>query len=322
MTFILSLLVAPLTAEAQPSKVHRVDFLVGRSPIEPDPTLEAFRQGLRDLGYVEGQNLIIEYRGAEGSLERLRDLASELVQRKVDVMVTPGGAVVIRAAQHATRTIPIVMVGAGDPVAEGFVVSLARPGGNITGLSLLSEGLPGKRLEILKEAVPQSMRVAVLANPASATYASAMHNLTVAAGALGLHLRVVELHSPDELDTAFAAMTRAGADALLVAADPLLINPLLSGRIADLAAKSRLPAMYSRKFFVEAGGLMSYGPNNLDISRHAATYVDKILKGAKPADLPVEQPMKFELIINLKAAKALGMTMPPSLLLQADEVIQ
>src|SRR5437870_873265 len=179
----LVILTAPLIAEAQPpTKVHRVGLLVGRPPIEPDPTLEAFRQGLRDLGYVEGQNLIIEYRGAEGSLERPRDLAAELVQLKVDVIIA-GGPAAIRAAQHATRTIPIVMVGAGDPVAEGFVVSLAHPGGNITGLSLLSEGLPGKRLEILKEAVPQGTRIAVLANPASATYASAMHNQTVAAGA-------------------------------------------------------------------------------------------------------------------------------------------
>jgi ABC-type uncharacterized transport system substrate-binding protein len=323
ITFALAILVASLAAQAQqPTKVHRGGFLVGRHPMEPDPTLEAFRQGMRDLGYVEGQNLRIEYRGAEGSLERLRDLAAELVQHQVDVLVTPGGAVVIRAAQHATRTIPIVMVGAGDPVAEGFVVSLARPGGNITGLSLLSEGLPGKRLELLKEAVPQSTRIAVLVNPASPAYEAAMHNWTVAAGALGLHLHVVELHRPDELDTAFAAMTRAGADALLVAADSLLINPLLSGRIAALAAQSRLPAMYSWKFFVEAGGLMAYGPNNLDVSRHAATYVDKILKGAKPADLPVEQPTKFELVINLKTAQALGITMPPSLLLLADEVIR
>src|SRR2546421_407303 len=224
---VLAILVAPLIAEAQPpTKVHRVGFLVGRPPIEPDPTLEAFRHGLRDLGYVEGQKLLIECRGAEGSLERLRGLAAELVQLKVDVLVTPGGAVVIRAAQHATRTIPIVMVGAGDPVAEGFVVSLAHPGGNITGLSLLSEGLPGKRLEILKETVPQSTRVAVLANPTSPTYASAMHNLTGAAQALGLQLHTVEVRHADELDTAFAAMTRAGADALLVVAEPLLINPL------------------------------------------------------------------------------------------------
>jgi putative tryptophan/tyrosine transport system substrate-binding protein len=323
MTLALGLLVAPLAVDAQPpTKVHRVGFLLGRSLIEPDPTLEAFRKGLRDLGYIEGQNLVIEARYAEGSLERLRDLAAELVQRQVDVMVTPGGAVVIRAAQHATRTIPIVMVGAGDPVAEGFVVSLARPGGNITGLSLLNEGLPGKRLELLKEAVPQSMRVAVLANPASPTYASAMHTLTGAAQALGLQLHTVEVHHADELDTAFAAMTRAGADALLVIADPLLINPLLSGRIADLAAQSRLPAMYSWKFFVEAGGLISYGPNNLDVSRHAAIYVDKILKGAKPADLPVEQPTKFELIINLKAAKQIGLTIPPNVLARANKVIK
>jgi putative ABC transport system substrate-binding protein len=239
----------------------------------------------------------------------------------VDVIVAAGSPA-IRAAQHATRTIPIVMGGANDAVAEGFVTSLARPGGNITGLSLLGADLPGKRLEFLKETVPQSMRVAVLANPASPTYESAMHNLTVAAGALELQLHVVELRSPDELDTAFAAMTRAGADALLVAADPLLINSVLSGRVADLAAKSRLPAMYSWRVYVDDGGLMSYGPSFADVHRRAATYVDKILKGAKPADLPVEQPTKFELVINLKAAKALGLTIPPMVLFQADEVIR
>jgi putative ABC transport system substrate-binding protein len=239
----------------------------------------------------------------------------------VDVMVTPGGAVVIRAAQHATRTIPIVMVGAGDPVAEGFVVSLARPGGNITGLSLLSEGLPGKRLELLKEAVPQSTRIAVLVNPASPTYEAAMHNWTVAAGALGLHLHVVALHRPDELDTAFAAMTREGADALFVLADVALMDPL-HGRIAALAAQSRLPAMYGWRAYVEAGGLMAYGPSLPDVWRRAAIYVDKLLKGAKPAELPVEQPTKFELVLNLKTAQALGITLPPALLVLADEVIQ
>jgi putative ABC transport system substrate-binding protein len=303
--------------------VYRIGrFTSGLPPTAgPNPSEDAFRQHLRDLGYVEGHNLVIESRYAEGRLERLPDLVAELVQLKVEVIVA-GGSPAIHAAQHATRTIPIVMAASGDPVGEGFVASLARPGGNITGLSWLWTELPGKRLEILKETVPQSARVAVLANPVAATYASDMHNLTVAARALGLHLHVVELRHPEEVDSAFAAMTREGADALIVVADALLLSPSLRGRIADLAATSRLPAMYSWKFFVEAGGLMSYGPSLPDMWRRAATYVDKILKGAKPADLPVEQPMKFELIINLKAAKALGMTMPPSLLLLADEVIQ
>src|SRR5438093_3740128 len=213
------------------------------------------------------------------------------------------------------------MAGNPAPVAQGFVTSLARPGGNTTGLSLLSAELPGKRLEILKETVPQSMRVAVLANPAAVSYKLYLNNLTVAAQALGLHLHVAELRSPDELDSAFAAITRAGADALIVIADPALMA-LLHGRIADLAATRRLPAMYDWRMYVEAGGLMSYGPSLSDVYRRAATYVDKLLKGAKPADLPVEQPTKFELVINLKAAQALGLTIPPTLLFQADEVMR
>jgi putative tryptophan/tyrosine transport system substrate-binding protein len=227
----------------------------------------------------------------------------------------------IRAAQHATRTIPIVMTGNYDPVGQGFVASLAHPDGNITGLSFQGTELPGKRLEILKETVPQSRRIAVLANPASPGYAPLLHNLTVAAEALQLSLHVVEVHRAEALDDAFAAMTRAGADALVVFAEPQVITPQ-RGRIAALAATSRLPAMYDNKTYVEAGGLMSYGAHLPDIYRRAVTYVDKILKGAKPADLPVEQPTKFELVINLKTAQALGITMPPSLLLLADEVIQ
>jgi len=322
VTLTLSILAAPLVTDAQPAtKVHRIGWLSSVSPLlEFDPRLDAFRQGLRDLGYVEGQNLVIEYRYAEGREERLSDLAAELVRLKVDVIVAVA-AVATRAAQRATRTLPIVMKGTDDPVAQGFVASLAQPGGNTTGLSYLSAELPGKRLEFLKETVPQSTRIAVLANPADISYATWMNNLTVAARALGLQLHVLELHSADELDNAFAAMTQAGADALLVVEDPVL-TARLRGRIADLAATYRLPAMYDWKMSVEAGGLMSYGPSVLDTRRRAATYVDKILKGAKPADLPVEQPTKFELIINLKAAKALGMTMPPSLLLLADEVIQ
>ncbi len=320
VTLTLSLLVAPLTAEAQQAtNVHRIGRLSPGSPTEPNPNLEAFRQGLRELGYVEGQNLIIESRYAEGSEERLPDLAAELVRLKVEVIVA-GGSSTIRAAQHATRTIPIVMAVSYDPVGRGLVASLARPGGNTTGVSSLGTELPGKRLELLKETVPQSARVAVLANPAAGGYESVMHNLTGAAQALGLQLRVVELRSAEELDTAFATMTREGVDALIVVSDPALMDGL-RGRTVDLAATHRLPAMYGWRELVVAGGLMSYGPSLPDMFQRAASYVDRILKGAKPADLPVAQPTKFELVINLKTAKALGLTVPPSLLFQANEVI-
>ena len=318
----LSMLVAPLTAEAQQAtKVHRIGRLYPGSPTEPNPNLEAFRQGLRDLGYVEGQNLVIEYRYAEDRDDRLADLAAELVRLKVDVIVTVAASAT-RAVQHATRTIPIVMAGGSDPVGDGLVASLARPGGNTTGTSNLTVELPGKRLELLKETVPQSARIAVLADPDAPTYESTMNNLTVAARALGLQLHVVELRRADELDTAFAAMTQERADALLVIGDAQLLNRQRARVVADLAAQHRLPAMYGWREYVDAGLLMSYGPSQLDMQRRTAVYVDKILKGAKPADLPVEQPTKFELIINLKAAKALGLTIPPSLLLQADEVIK
>jgi putative ABC transport system substrate-binding protein len=317
----LNLLVAPRTAEAQQAtNVHRIGRLSAGSPTEPNAHLEAFRQGLRELGYVEGQNLIIESRYAEGSEERLPDLAAELVRLKVEVIVA-GGSSTIRAAQHATRTIPIVMAGSYDPVGRGLVASLARPGGNTTGLSFLGDELPGKRLELLKEAVPQSARVAVLANPAAGGYESVLHNLTGAAQALGLHLRVVELRSAEELDTAFATMTREGVDALIVVSDRALMDGL-GGRTVDLAATHRLPAMYDWRELVVAGGLMSYGPSLPDMFQRAATYVDRILKGAKPADLPVEQPTKFTLVINLKTAQAIGLTIPPTLLFQADEVIR
>jgi putative ABC transport system substrate-binding protein len=315
------MLVLPFLAVAQPvEQVRRIGMLRSGSSQEPDRSVEAFRQGLRDLGWVEGQNLVIASRWAEGKDERLPDLAAELVRLQVEVIVA-GGPPAIRAAQHATRTIPIVMTGTADPVGEGFVVSLAQPGGNITGVSLLMVELPGKRLELLKELGPQRTRVAVLANPAFAVNTLYLRNLTVAAHALGLHLHVVEVRRADELDAAFTAITRAGADALMVLSDPALMDSLL-GRVAALAATHRLPAMYNWKMYVEAGGLMFYGPSLPERHRHAATYVDKILKGAKPADLPVEQPTKFELIINLKTAKALGITVPPSLLLLADEVIQ
>jgi putative tryptophan/tyrosine transport system substrate-binding protein len=321
----LGLLVAPLAAEAQQAgPVHRIGLLhpfVPPPPSESDARAEAFRQELHALGYVEGQNLVMEIRYAEGSEERLRDLAAELVRLQVDVMVAMGPAA-SRAAQHATRTIPIVMAAASDPVGRGFVASLAHPGGNITGLSFLGEELPGKRLELLKETVPQSTRIAVLGKPGNPSYASAMNNLTMAARALGLQLHVVEVRSADELGTAFAAMTRAGADAVIVVEDALLLNSQRGRVVADLAATHRLPVMYSWRDWVVAGCLMSYGPNGLDTLRRAAAYVDKILKGAKPADLPVEQPMKFELVINLKTAQTLDLTIPPSIVLQADEVIR
>jgi putative ABC transport system substrate-binding protein len=318
----LSLFAAPLVTHAQPvTKVYQIGRLSAGRPLpESHAYEEAFRQELRELGYVEGQNLVLEYRYAEGSAERLPDLAAELVQRKVDVLVV-GGVPAIRAAQQATRTIPIIMAGVTDPVGQGLVTSLARPGGNITGVSLLNEELPGKRLELLKETVPQRTRIAVLVNPALPAYASRMHNLTVAARALGLHLHVVEVRRADELEGAFAAMSCARVDALIVIAEPALMDGL-RGQIADLATTSRLPAMYDWKMYMEAGGLISYGPSLPAVYRRAATYVDKILKGTKPADLPVEQPMKFELVLNLKTAQALGLTIPPVVLLQADEVIQ
>jgi putative tryptophan/tyrosine transport system substrate-binding protein len=316
----LSLFIALLASNAQPAaKVARIGYL---SPARGagSPFASTFQQGLHELGYVEGQNLVIEYRDAEGRDERLADLAAELVRLQVDVLVA-AGAIATRAAQYATQTIPIVMAGTADPVAQGFVASLAHPGGNTTGLSLLSAELPGKRLELLKEIVPQHARVAILANPTAASYTPYLHNLTAAARALSLHLHVVELRRPDELDAAFAAIHGAGVDALLVVADPTLMDSLL-GRVTDLAAKHRLPAMYAWKMYVDAGGLMSYGPSLHDIYQRAAIYVDKILKGAKPADLPVEQPTKFELVINLKTAEALGLAIPPTLLLQADEVVR
>jgi putative ABC transport system substrate-binding protein len=318
IAFILTLLTALRTAEAQqPTKVYRVGWL---NPGAPSITVDLVRQGLRERGYSEGQNLSIDYRSAEGSDERLADFAMEFVRLQVDVIVA-GGIPAVRAAQHATHTIPIVMLGITDPVAQGFVVSLARPGGNITGMADLGEELPGKRLELLKETVPQSARIAVLANPAAPGHVSRIHRLRVAAQALGLHLHVAEVRQADELDPAFAAMIHAGADALLVLSDSQLLSKLYQRTVA-LAATHRLPAMYDWRYYVDAGGLMYYGRSVPANARRIAVYVDKILKGAKPADLPVEQPTTFELVINLKAAKALGMTMPPSLLLLADEVIQ
>jgi len=312
------LCVAPLAPEAQqPTHVHRIGYLLGTTR-EQEPYVEGFLEGMRALGYVEGQNLVMEYRYAEGQYERFPDLAAELVRLKVDVLMV-GSTPAALAAKHATTTIPIVVTG-GDPVGSGLVASLARPGGNITGLSVMGPELIGKQLEFLKDVLPSVSRVAILWNPANPVHALAVPEADVAAQALGVQLHLVEARGPDAFDSAFAAMTSAHAGALLVLGDPMFFAH--RSRLAELAATSRLPTIHNVRAFVEAGGLLSYGASIPDQWRRAATYVDKILKGAKPADLPVEQPTKFELIINLKTAKALGLTMPPTLLFQADEVIR
>jgi len=321
-----SVLLAPLAADAQQAagKVYRIGFLSvlgAPTPSTPAGVLEAFRQGLRELGWVEGQNIVIDYRFAEGRFDRLPDLAAELVRLKVDIIVavaTQG----VAAAKNATETIPIVMIsGSADPVGLGFIASLARPGGNVTGLSYsVGPEILGKGLELLKEIVPKVRRVAILSNPASPVQPLFIREVKVAARSLGVQLQLLEARGPNEFDGAFAAMAKERVGALLVVADGLFI--LHRARLADLAARSRLPAIYGYREHVEAGGLMSYGSSLRDLWRRAATYVDKILKGAKPADLPVEQPTKFELVVNLKTAKALGLTIPQSVLVRADEVIQ
>jgi putative ABC transport system substrate-binding protein len=315
-------LAAPLAAEAQQAaKVARIGYLVTNLAVNPH-LHEAFRQGLRDLGYVEGRNLVIEYRDAEGKPERLPALAAGLVALKIDVIVTPSTAQALPAKQ-ATSTIPIVFAAASDAVADGLVTSLARPSGNVTGLSLLAPELVGKRLEQLKQAVPGVSRVAFLWQPGGAgegTEKDMLKRAEVAARALGVRPQFVEARGPADFDRAFAEMTRARAGGLTVLVGAMFI--IAQRRLVDLAAKNRLPAMYGLREYVDAGGFMSYGPNVPDLFRRAATYVDKILKGAKPGDLPVEQPSKFELVINLKTAKALGLTIPPSLLQRADQVIE
>ncbi len=317
------LLAAPLAAEAQQAaKVARIGYL--STNLAANPHLhEAFLQGLRDLGYVEGRNVVIEYRDAEGKPERLPALAAELVALKVDVIVVAEAHHAALAAKQATRTIPIVFAAAADPVESGLVTSLARPGGNVTGLSIVAPELVGKCLELLKQAVPGVSRVAVLWEPGAVgerTEKDMLKEADVAARALGVRLQFVEVRGPADFDRAFSDMTRARAGALTVLPSNMFVNE--RRRLVDLAAKNRLPAVYPWRESVDAGGLMAYGPNLADLFRRAATYVDKILKGAKPADLPVEQPTKFELVINLKTAKALGLTIPPSLLQRADEVIQ
>ena len=313
------LLAAPLAPGAQPTgKIYRIGFLSPSTSADPS-ILDAFREGLREFGYVEGRNIAIASRWAEGKYDRLPGLAAQLVGLKVDIIVATA-VPAIRAAKEATRTIPIIMAVVVDPMATGLVASLARPGGNITGLSSMAPEVTGKQLEMLKEVVPKASLVAVLWNPANAGNAPQVRQAQAAARALGVRLQPLEARGPSEIDSAFATMTSEQAGAVIVLVDAMLLDHRT--QIADLAARRRLPAVYGLSDHAEAGGLMAYGPNRLDIVRRAASYVDKILKGAKPGDLPVEQPTKFALVINLKTAKALGLTIPPSLLQRADQVIE
>jgi putative tryptophan/tyrosine transport system substrate-binding protein len=310
--------VYPARAQQQ-KKVYRIGYLSSTDAAADSPRAEAFRQGLRELSYVESQNIVIEYRYAEGVADRFPNLAAELVQLKVDVIVVIG-TLPAQAAKNATKTIPIVMTYVTDPVGTGLVASLAHPGGNVTGLSNLFQDLGGKQLELLKEAFPKISRVAVLWDPANASNALWLGELKVAAAALRITLQPREAHDPDDLEPAFAAIKRDGANAFVV-----LLNALVStyrARIANFAAKSRLPAMYPHSGFTNDGGLMSFGPNPLDSARRAAVYVDKILKGAKPAEFPIEQPKKLEFIINLKTAKQMGLIIPGSVLYRVDRVIE
>ena len=322
LTALAGALAAPRAAGAQQAaKVPRIGWLsiASRTP-EVSHLIEAFSLGLRELGYVEERNVAIEWRFADGKPERLPALAAELVALKVDIIVTPNPAGT-QAAKEATTTVPIVMLQVADPVRSGFVASLARPGGNITGLSATAgPEMVGKRLDLLREVVPKVSRVAVLRNPTNPDAADLLTQLERAARALGLRLQVLDVRVPSELDSAFAAMTTDRAGALLLLADTMFF--LHRARIASLAVKARLPTVSSARVETEAGYLMTYGLSGTYVFRRAAVYVDKILKGTKPADLPIEQPTKFELVINLKTAKALGLTIPPSLLARADQVIE
>jgi putative ABC transport system substrate-binding protein len=305
----IGLLAVAVIAEAQrPVKVPRIGYLGATSLSASALRIEAFRQGLREHGYAEGENIVIEYRYAEGKLDRIPALATDLVRLQVEVIVT-AGSINTRAAKKATSTIPIVMAQDPDPVGNGFVASLARPGGNITGLSNLGPELSGKRLELLKETVAGLARVAVFSTSTFLGNAQILRETGLAADALRVQLQFIDVLDPKDLQTAFRAARKGRAEALLVAAGPVFTSQRT--QLTDLAVKNRLPAIYYETEFVEQGGLMTYGANRADLHRRAATYVDKILKGTKPADLPVEQPIKFEFVINLKAAKAIGLTIPP-----------
>jgi len=320
VAFTLSVLLTPPATEAQ-QRAHlpRVGYL-GTSSASLEPELvKAFREGLRDLGYVEGQNILIEYRWAEGNYQRFPDLVADLVNLKVDLILTAGtpGAL---AAKRATQTIPIVMAVTGDAVGTGLVSSLARPGGNLTGLTTMVPDLEGKRLEILREVVPKLTTLVVLLNTANPLTAIQWEQTKISAKTLGIQLQPVELRRPEEFNDAFAKVARQRPDGITMVADRFLLAHRM--QIVDFVAKTRLPAIYPYRDFVVAGGLMSYSPSYEDLFRRSATYVDKILKGAKPSDLPIEQPTKFELLVNMKTAKTLGVPIPPSLLLRADHVVE
>jgi putative tryptophan/tyrosine transport system substrate-binding protein len=313
------ILVAPLAVEAQPAgKPPQIGFIMADSS-GSDPRVDAFRHGLRELGYVEGKNIGVEYRFAEGKEDRLLKLVHELVGLKVEVIVTDGTAVT-RAVKNATKTIPIVMASDGDPVGNRFVGSLARPGGNITGLTNLLAGLSGKRLEVLRDAIPGTSRFGIMWNPENWASITGFKETQVAAHSLGVQLQSLEVRGPDDFESAFHAAKKGQVGALTVVSDSVMFAH--RKRILDLAAKQRLPTMHTQSLWVQDGGMISYGTYFPDLYRRSAAYVDKILKGAKPADLPVEQPTKFELVINLKTAKALGLTIPQSVLLRADQVIE
>jgi putative ABC transport system substrate-binding protein len=315
---VLSVMSTPLAADAQPArKVPHIGVLQPAAP--PEPLVEAFREGLRDLGYVEGRDIVLEFRWAEGRLDRFPELATDLVRLRVDVIHTLSTPAAI-AARHATTTIPIVFTGVGDPVGTGVVSSLAHPGGNVTGVSIMATELSGKRLEILREMVPKVSRVAMLWNDTNPSMVLRAREAEAAAAKLGVTVQSLGVHDLIDFDHAFAAIVNGRAGALLTLVDPFTRQH--RQRIVDFAAQRHLPALYEAREFVDAGGLICYGPSLLAIQRRSAAYVDKILKGAKPGDLPVEQPTKFELVINLKTAKTLGLTIPQSLLLRADEVIQ
>jgi putative tryptophan/tyrosine transport system substrate-binding protein len=307
-------------AEAQqPTKTSRIAFINASSPSAILARYEAFRHGLRELGYVEGKNITIEYRYAEGKLDRLREIMAELVRLKVDLIVTAGPSAT-RAAKEATSSIPIVMALDYDPIGNGFVASLARPGGNITGLSAVYPEMSGKQLELLKEIVPGLSNVAVIGTSTQPGNAHAVRETELAAAAFGVKLQYLDVLAPKDIEAAFEAAKKAPTDAIVVLAGPVLLSHRT--QIAESAVKSRIPVTYQASEYVEAGGLMSYGVTIADLHRRAATYVDRILKGAKPSQLPVEQPTKFELIINLKAAKQIGLTIPPNVLARADRVIR
>jgi putative ABC transport system substrate-binding protein len=319
ITLALGLLVAPLAADAQPPPhVPRIGVLSGDAFRPDSRSRTAFRQGLHALGYVEGQTIILEERWAEGQIERLSDLAAELVRLQVDIIVA-GNATAARAASQATERLPIVLA-SGDAVGAGLITNLARPGGNITGLATNSAELGGKWLVLLKEALPALARVAVLSHLDTSGTGSAFQELEVAAPTLGVQLQALRVHDPGEIEDAFAAMSREHAEALVVLPGPVL--SMHRARITELATRNRLPTIWEWRAAVADGGLMAYGPDTASLWRRAATYVDKILKGTTPGELPVERPMKFELVINLKTAEALGLTIPPTLLFQADEVIR